>query len=80
MNGVDDELLKPDLATADKSNSRKHGKPLKYGKSCGPRNILLSAKITCKRNCHLDYFSLFRVDKSYLCAGHFQNNNRTTFI
>lgn len=31
MNGVDVELPRPDFAAPDKSNSRKHGKPLRYG-------------------------------------------------
>lgn len=48
MNGVDVVVPpKLDLAAADKSNSRKHGKPLRYDNSCGPLNILLSARITC---------------------------------
>lgn len=50
MNGVDVDVVVPpklDLAAADKSNSRKHGKPLRYDNSCGPLNILLSARITC---------------------------------
>lgn len=45
MNGVDDELPRPDFAAPDKSNSRKHGKP-RYGNSCGPLKTLLSAKKT----------------------------------
>lgn len=36
MNGVDVDVVVPpklDLAAADKSNSRKHGKPLRYDNS-----------------------------------------------
>lgn len=58
INGVDVEPPKPERAGADKSNSRKHGNPLRYGSSCGPRNILLSANITCKFDFKILYYSV----------------------
>lgn len=39
MNGVDVLPVSPERAGADKSNSRKHRNPLKYGSSCGPRKM-----------------------------------------
>lgn len=37
ISGVDVVPLRPVRAGADRSNSRKHGKVLKYGSNCGPR-------------------------------------------
>lgn len=85
INGVDVVPPKPERAGADKSSSRRHGKPLRYGSSCGPRKIWWSAKITCR----LKFICIENVIKvaqrcgdqseTYLCSRYFQNNNRTTF-
>lgn len=87
MNGVDVELPllpRPDFAAPDRSNSRKHGKPLRYGSNWGPLKILLSAKNTCNWRCNA--FHIMNIEfwgkhikkkkknwkrKTHLCTSHF---------
>lgn len=42
------EVPKLERVGEDRSSSRKHGNPDKYGINCGPRIMTLSLKIICK--------------------------------
>lgn len=69
MSGVDEVVpLKLDFVAADRSNSRKYGKPPKYGSNCGPRNIVLSANIA-----YYDKSKMFFLRKCQPLASAFYN-------
>lgn len=70
INGVDVVVPpKLDLAAADRSSSRKYGKPPKYGNNCGPRSILLSANIT-----------YFETSRSYVNETFAKNSHMNTYF